>query len=116
MADVELLQNEIKIRNTKVIKEFSRNFSFAPVYFFMDTNIYKVIAGNLNGIFINGNLESDPAIVVNTDNYFIASFCEDISEYTKRKHFGLFVYDKQMIQMDNRLTIPISWPVLYLIM
>ncbi len=106
MADVELLQNEIKIRNTKVIKEFGRNFSFAPVYFFMDTNVYKVIAGNLNGIFVNANLEPDPAITVNTDNYFIASFCEDVSEYTKRKHFGLFVYDKQMNQMEKPFNHP----------
>jgi len=106
MADVELLQNEIKIRNTKVIKEFGRNFSFAPVYYFMDTNVYRVISGNLEGVFVNANLEIDPAIKVNTDNYFIASFCEDISEYTKRKHFGLFVYDKQMNQLDKPFNHP----------
>lgn len=106
LEEVELLMNDIKQRNSKVIKEFSKSFSFAPVFFFMDSNIYKVISGNLNGIFVNANLQSDTSIKVQTDNYFIASFCEDISEYTKRRHYGLFVYDKQMNQLEKPFNHP----------
>lgn len=105
-AEAELIVSEIRLRNEKVVKEFSKNFSFAPVFYFMDTSIYKVISGNLNGIFVNGNLNNDTAIKVNTDNFFIASFCEDISDYTKRKHFGLFVYDRQMIQLEKPFNHP----------
>ncbi len=112
-ADAELLVSEVFARNTKVIKEFSRNYTFTPVYYFLDTNVYKVISGNLDGIFVNGNQDPDTSIKVVTDNYFIASFCEDISDYTKRKHFGLFVYDKKMNQLDkpfnhtNQLASPV---------
>jgi hypothetical protein len=104
--EVDLLRDEIKQRNTRVMKEFNRNFAFAPTFFFMDTSVYKVISGNLEGIFVNGNLDLDTAIKVKTDNYFIASFCEDISNYTKRKHFGLFVYDKQMNQLEKPFNHP----------
>jgi hypothetical protein len=51
-------------------------------------------------------MQSDTSIEVNTDNFFIASFCEDVSDYTKRKHFGLFVYDKQMVQMEKPFNAP----------
>jgi hypothetical protein len=104
--EVDLLRDEIKQRNNRVIKEFNRTFSFAPTFFFMDTSIYKITSGNLNGVFVNGNMDLDTTIKVNTDNYFIASFCEDISNYTKRKHFGLFVYDKQMNQLEKPFNHP----------
>jgi hypothetical protein len=105
-ADAELIENDLKLRNAKVIKEFNKNFAFAPVYYFMDSSIYKVISGNLKGVFVNYNMQSDTAIQVNTSNYVIASFCEDVSEYTKRKHFGLFVYDKGMNQLEKPFNHP----------
>ncbi|MES2559813.1 MAG: porin family protein [Bacteroidota bacterium] len=104
--EIEMLEADLRIRNNKVIREFNKNFSFCPVYYFMDTSIYKVLSGNIKGIFVNYNLQVDTTIEVNTDNFFIASFCEDVSEYTKRKHFGLFVYDKQMIQMEKPFNAP----------
>jgi hypothetical protein len=105
-ADAELIENDLKLRNAKVIKEFNKNFAFAPVYYFMDSSIYKVISGNLKGVFVNYNIQSDTAIKVNTSNFVIASFCEDVSEYTKRKHFGLFVYDKGMNQLEKPFNHP----------
>ncbi|MES2780092.1 MAG: porin family protein [Bacteroidota bacterium] len=104
--EIELIEMDLRIRNTKVIREFNKNFAFCPVYYFMDTSIYKVMSGNTKGIFVNYNLQSDTSIEVSTDNYFIASFCEDVSDYTKRKHFGLFVYDKQMVQMEKPFNAP----------
>lgn len=105
-ADINLLETDVMIRNNKVIKEFNKNFTFCPVYYFLDTSIYKVMSGSTKGIFVNYNLQLDTSIILNTENYFIASFCEDISEYTKRKHFGLFVYDKQMNQLENPFNAP----------
>lgn len=104
--EIEMLETDLRIRNTKVVREFNKHFAFCPVYYFMDTSIYKVMSGNTKGIFVNYNLQSDTSIEVNTDNFFIASFCEDVSEYTKRKHFGLFVYDKQMAQMEKPFNAP----------
>lgn len=105
-AEIELLEADVKIRNTKVVQNFNKNFTFCPVYYFMDTSIYKVMSGTTGGIFVNYNLQLDTTITLNTENYFIASFCEDVSEYTKRKHFGLFVYDKQMVQLENPFNAP----------
>lgn len=104
--EVDMIRAEIKTRNARVMSEFNRNFSFAPVFYFMDTSVYKVISGNIDGIFVNGNMDPDPAIKVNTENYFIASFCNDISDYTKRGHFGLFVYDKHMNQLEKPFNHP----------
>lgn len=104
--EIEMLEADLRIRNNKVVREFNKNFAFCPVYYFMDTSIYRVVAGNTKGIFVNYNLQADTTIEVNTDNFFIASFCEDVSEYTKRKHFGLFVYDKQMVQMEKPFNAP----------
>jgi hypothetical protein len=104
--EIDLLETEIRLRNAKVIREFNKNFTFTPVFFFMDTSIYKVISGSLDGIFVNGSQALDPTIKVKTDNYFIASFCEDVSDYTKRRHFGLFVYDKEMTQLDKPFNHP----------
>jgi hypothetical protein len=105
--EASMIVNDIRVRNAKVIKEFTSNFSFCPVYFFMDTSVYKVIAGSTQGIFVNSSMELDTSInVTNPNGYFVASFCEDVSEYTKRRHFGLFVYDAQM----NQLSKPFNHP------
>jgi hypothetical protein len=111
---IELLYAEMAERNAKVVDNFSRGFTFCPVYFFMDTSVYKVISGAKEGMFLNKNLQFDPSIKLpDSSHFFIASFCEDISNYTKRKHFGLFVYDDKMIQMDKPFNHPnqLAYPI-----
>lgn len=106
-ADKTFALNEIRIRNLKVIQEFKRYFTFAPVYFFMDSSANKVSLGSIDGIFVNNNLESDTSIKINTPgNYFIASFCNDLYGYNQRINYGLFVYNAKMEQLGKPYTVP----------
>lgn len=104
--EYNLILYELKIRNTRVYNEFERTYSFNKVYFFYDTSVTKLIAGQTEGIFVNKSLEVDSSINVPPQNYLIASFCEDFSNYTGRRHFGLFMYDKNMIQLPKPYNHP----------
>lgn len=106
IEEIKWYEYEIKTRNQLSIKAFSAGFNFCPVYFFMDTSVKQIIAGNFSGVFVNKNLQPDSAIVVSNNNYFVASFCEDLSNYTGRMHYGLFVYDDHMIQLEKPFNHP----------
>jgi opacity protein-like surface antigen len=99
--------NELRVRNLKVVAEFIRNYSFTPVYFFADSNINQIISGNYSSIFLNKNLEVDTTIKVHQKmNFMVASFCNDLYNYSDRISYGLFIYDNKMNQMGKPYTIP----------
>lgn len=105
--EIALLQEELSARNNKVINTFTKGFTFCPVYYFMDTSVYKVVSGSTQGVFLNKDMQPDASIKLpDSTQYFIASFCEDISSYTRRKHFGLFVYDDKMNPLDKPFNHP----------
>ncbi len=106
--EIDIINKELIDRNKKVMKEFRAYFNFCPVYFFMDTDAYKVINKKLDGVFVNGNLERDPMIKTDSSNFFVASFCEDISEYTSKHLYGLFVYDDKINQLSKPYNVPIN--------
>jgi opacity protein-like surface antigen len=106
-SDKEFVINELRMRNMRVIIEFQKHYTFTPVYFFMDTSVNKVISGNINGIFVNANMQPDTSIMPATpENYFVASFCSDLSNYNQKVSYGLFVYDNKMTQLDKPFNIP----------
>jgi hypothetical protein len=106
-GDKEFARNEIKIRNLKVIREFRKHYTFTPVYFFMDSDVDKVLANSTTGIFVNDNLENDTSIqLANPSNFFVASFCNDLSSYTQRISYGLFIYDNKMVQLEKPFNVP----------
>lgn len=106
-GDREFARNEIKIRNLKVIREFRKHYTFNQVYFFMDTEVDKVMANSLTGIFVNDNLENDTTIqLADPANFFVASFCSDLSSYTQRISYGLFIYDNKMVQLEKPFNVP----------
>jgi hypothetical protein len=41
-----------------------------------------------------------------TVNYYIISFCEDISDYTSKSQFGLYVYDGSLTQFPRPFNSP----------
>jgi hypothetical protein len=105
--EINILENELMERNMKVVNTFSNGFKFCPVYYFMDTSVYTLVSGSTKGIFVNKNLQADTAIKLpDSTHFFVAGFCEDVSDYTKRKHFGLFVYDEKMNQLDKPFNHP----------
>lgn len=106
VAEVEAVQTEIRDRNKRVMQEFKAYFDFCPVYFFMDTSAYKIISRNFNGVFVNNDLVADPYIKPDSSNFFVASFCNDISAYTTKHQYGLFVYDDKINQLPKPFNVP----------
>lgn len=104
--EIKLINIEILARNQKIMRDFRENYSISKVYFFMDTSAYKLISGSYSGIFVEVNLKADENIRPDTNNFFVAAFTEDISTYTNKMHFGLFLYDEKM----NLLGKPFSHP------
>lgn len=99
--------NELRVRNLKVISEFKRHYSFTPIYFFADSNVNQIVMGNWGNIFLNSNLEIDSSIMApQTNNFMVASFCNDLFAYSDRISYGLFVYDNKMNQLGKPYTIP----------
>ena len=72
----------------------------------MDTSAYKVISKNFNNVFVNSELIVDPYIKPDSSNFFVASFCDDISAYTAKHQYGLFVYDDQINQLPKPFNVP----------
>jgi opacity protein-like surface antigen len=107
VADQTFAENELRIRNLRVIQEFKKHFSFAPVLFFLDSSANKVSMGVTEGVFVNSNLEPDTTIkLADPSNYIIASFCNDLYGYNQRINYGLFVYDAKMVQLGKPFTVP----------
>lgn len=113
-GDKQYVINELKLRNHRVITEFLKHYTFTPVYFFLDSNANKVSMGQVKGVFINKNQEPDSTIVLPTpNNYFIASFCNDLYGYSQRISYGLFVYDSKLMQLGKPFTVPAQMFGLY---
>ncbi|MFI5220963.1 MAG: hypothetical protein ACHQK8_01460 [Bacteroidia bacterium] len=129
LEQIEAITSELRDRNKKVIQEFKSYFDFCPVYFFMDTSAYQVVSKNFKHVFVNANLEVDTTIIPeksltlsdrsdlkpsgkiigpDSSNFFVASFCEDISDYTSKHVFGLFVYDDKIIQLPRPFNVPMN--------
>lgn len=105
--EIDLVYQEMAFRNKKIVSAFKEKFTFTPVYFFYDTSAYKVTSGNLNGVLLNKDLKPDATIEIpDSSHFFIAGFVEDISKYTDKTHFGLYLYNNQMIQLERPFNIP----------
>jgi hypothetical protein len=107
-AEIEYIYNELNLRNKKVMREFRSFFDFCPVYFFWDTSAYKVISRKLDNLFLGADLAIDPSIRPDSSNFFVAGFCDDISTYTTKHQYGLFVYDDKINQLPKPFNVPIN--------
>lgn len=59
----------------KIVTDFTDNFHFCPVYYFIDTNEEKVKAQNFTGVLLDKNLKPVASVAFEpSDNYFIATY------------------------------------------
>ena len=86
-----------ELTNKMVIEKFTRDFKFSKVLFFSDSSAIKITNKNFTNVFVDENMNtiSTPE-TFDTTNFFIASFCEDVSEFANRFTYGLHVYDVKM--------------------
>lgn len=87
--------------NLNIIKEIRENFDFCKVEFFMNSKAHQVSKGDFEGVFVNDQLGFKESVTFDTSNYFIGSFVEDVSEYTRKPDYGLYLYDKNFIQLGK---------------
>jgi hypothetical protein len=66
-----------------------------------------VLAKNFTNVFY-GEKNTQSALPENFDttNYLIASFCEDVSEYTNKFTYGLHIYDQKLNPMPKPFNNP----------
>lgn len=106
-GDKEFAINELSLRNKIVIQQFKKHFNFCAVYFFYDSNISQITSRNFTSVFsnLNDSVGANETIKFYED-FFVASFCEDIYIYSDRFAYGLFVYDNQMNQLTKPFIVP----------
>lgn len=105
--EAEAARTESSTRNRRVMQVFRSQYSFTPLYFFMDTSVSRMLSGNTSGIFVDDNLAPDTSIAPAAgDNFFVASFCSDLSNHNQKISYGLFVYDHQMVQLGRPFNVP----------
>lgn len=66
------VERETFLTNKAIVRGFTNQFKFCPVYFFYSTFSDSVKHKNTNGIFLDTNLVLNPSIVCNANFYLIA--------------------------------------------
>lgn len=94
------------LTNRMVMNTFRSEFSFCRVLYFMDTSAYKVVNHQFAGVFVDENFNPLPDVEIDTNNFFVASFCNDASTYTLKYDYGLYVYNGQMEQLGRPFNVP----------
>lgn len=91
-----------ELTNKMVIQEFRNHYNFSKIAFFMNTDAPKVAKGDFTDVLVDDMMNKIPGgSAPDSGNYFIASFIEDISEISKKPSYGLYVYDKNFIQLGK---------------
>jgi hypothetical protein len=95
------LLDELHQANVLVMKAFKNEFDFCPVVFYDDTNAYKVSNKVFGDFFYDADGNSIAIANVNTANFFVASFCEDVSSISHKMDYGLYVYDDKITHLGK---------------
>lgn len=107
---VNMIKNELRMRNKLVMHHFRSGYTFTPVLFYFDTNASLIKDGRYRvvPVFLNDDLVADSSITADLERqpYFIASFTDDHSEYTAKRNYGLYVYDRDMKQLPRPFNKP----------
>lgn len=71
-----LLEKDNKAVVQRTIKDFTDNFRFCPVYFFIDTNTKKIAAGQFEGVLLDSSLNPAQNILLHPGdtNFFIGCY------------------------------------------
>jgi hypothetical protein len=97
---VNLLE-ELHQANVLVMKAFKNEFDFCPVVFYDDTNAYKVSNKVFGDFFYDADGRSISIEKVNTSNFFVAAFCEDVSSISHKMDYGLYLYDDKITHLGK---------------
>jgi hypothetical protein len=118
MKAVEAVQNDAKGVSTAMINDFTDNFDYCPVYYFLDINMDQVKSRSFKGVLMNadGSTVDQPVISDTSKNYFVVFYGYPESQSTPIKtasdqantgqemHRGLVVnnYKLQQVAFFNK--------------
>ena len=115
---LEVIKKDGAAIASAMMNDFKDNFKFCPVYFYMDTNMYKVINKQFDGILMDADGHYVQHVPINKDSkdsrivyygkpvpqYFFEKVVTDSSDYNYRTshpdYTGLVVCNNIMQQMD----------------
>ena len=99
LAEIKQIYVVQNLNNKMIMEKMTKEYKFSKLLFFSDTSINQILSKNFNHVFINENYEAIPKPAdFDSLNFFIASFCYDVSAYSDRNKlaYGLHVYDSKM--------------------
>jgi len=76
MELLAILQKDTREVMKRIVLDFSENFYYCPVYFFMDTNARDIMKGNFEGILLDSSLLPMKNIILQKGdtNFFVGTF------------------------------------------
>lgn len=106
-SEIQQLHFQQEATNKMVVENFNKHYKFSKVLFFYDTSALKIVNKNFDGVFLNpqGEVMPRPESFDST-NFFIASFCDDVSEFSNKFTYGLHVYDDKMQALSKPFNVP----------
>jgi hypothetical protein len=81
--DIRRIQEDIAIVNGIMMRDFTANFSYCPVYFFSDTNWVQITSQRFEGLLMDKDFQvvASPNVSRTDTNYFILNYgIEDNAE------------------------------------
>jgi len=95
---VTQLQQDVQAVIEKTVTDFSDNFYYCPVYFFMDTNAAQVRAGRLGGVLLDKDLQPVKNMVLNDGdtNFFIGYYGPRTSDFSGKDETEYYRYHNDM--------------------
>ncbi len=112
-AMLEILERDRDSVMSKMIADFNNNFSYCPVYYYIDTNYQKVLNKDFDGVLLNEQLKpvQTPVVKSTDNNYFIVFFGNNIKgagdnddSYTvTTSNHKLVVCDDQLNKLEKPL-------------
>lgn len=83
--------DEVKEEATIIMKlmiaDFTKNFRYCPVYYYMDTNLQKVLDRNFQGVLLNADLSAAPNVILNANDtdYMIVFYGKPVAQGARQK-------------------------------
>lgn len=95
--ELKNLELELKIKNQNVRTAFEQEFKFVDVFYIYDYAAKELKRGKIQGIFLDKNLQVDPAIELEGDNFLLAA--EGQSTSTAE---GIYLHHNDLTRLTDR--------------
>jgi hypothetical protein len=71
-AEAERVRKEQYYKNKELYVSFKTQYSYSDVYFFLNTDSYRILNRDFDGAFVNEEFERDSSIKISPQHFYIA--------------------------------------------